>query len=221
MTSNARPRRLAACALLLFTLPFTLPAGAADPATVQQVSNAVLKNTAWINEASTCPAQLMQARPARNTPEDKTCYENPSAACLARCESGTADACYWLGQGLQRAHALELAYEALFQRSCKLGNASGCTNHAAYLMPDKGKDAQAASCSLQTFEKTCAQDDPWGCTMLGEHLVHGIGIAPDPARALQVMRRSCHLGEDDPACAAAKDLRAEAQAQLKAAPPKK
>jgi hypothetical protein len=35
------------------------------------------------------------------------------------------------------------------------------------------------------------------------------------------MSRSCRQGEDDPACAAAKDLRAEAQAQLKGAAPKK
>jgi TPR repeat protein len=213
-TITVLPRAfLVACALILFCPP----AGAqgASPAEVKTLSDAILKKPAWINETSACPAQIMQARPARATPNDEACYDTPTAACLARCESGSADACYWLGQGLQGARALELAYESLYQRACKLGNASACTNRAASILSEGNKDPQATSCALSTFEKTCAQDDPWGCTMLGMHLVRGIGTSPDPQRALQVMNRSCRLGEDDPACKAAKDLRAQAQRMLK------
>lgn len=222
---SSRPAALlhSVCAVTALFL-LALPAQARDPASaeVDAVGKSVLKKTAWVNEANTCPVQVMQARPAAATKEDESCYGTPSAACMARCESGVADACYWLGQGMEQAHALALVYQTLYQCACKLGNASACTNRGADILPDTGKtDAKATDCALHTFEKTCAQDDPWGCTMLGMHLVKGMGTAPDPQRALEVMRGACRLGVSDPACVRAQELRVEAQQMLKGQAPKK
>jgi hypothetical protein len=89
--------------------------------------------------------------------------------------------------------------EALFLRACTLGIVSGCTNRAA------GMDRPDA-CAIRTFQVGCDRDDPWACTMIGFHLIRGIGIAQDRERARQALAKSCRFGEDDPACEYAKRL---------------
>jgi TPR repeat protein len=197
-------------ALLLLALSvLAVPAHAVeppDPFTLETVAR-VNGKKAWVNDAAVCPALLMPSRAATATAQDETCYRTPTAACLARCESGSAGACYWLGQALMQRKAPDHADEVLFQRSCKLGHASGCTNRAAGMLMEQSDALPAQQCAARTFEKTCALDDPWGCTMLGLHLSRGLGVAPNPERALEVMRKSCKFGTDDPACSYAMRIR--------------
>ena len=204
-------RALAAIfALALFALSaLAPPAYAAEPVDRFTLETAAKVNgkKAWVNDAAVCPALLMPSRAATDTTEDESCYRAPTAACLARCESDSAGSCYWLGQALMQRKAPDRAYEVLFQRSCKLGQASGCTNRAAGMLVEQSDALPAQQCAARTFEKTCALDDPWGCTMLGLHLSRGLGVAPNPKRALEVMRKSCKFGTDDPACSYAMRIR--------------
>src|SRR5262249_32146117 len=91
--------------------------------------------------------------------------------------------------------------EALFLKACTLGVVSGCTNRAANMHRPIGD-----ACAVRTFQSACDRNDPWACTMIGFHLIRGIGIAKDRERARQALAKSCRYGEDDPACEYAKRL---------------
>ena len=203
---SARRRFARVCALLLACASSSLLADDRQASATQQVAAAVLQQDAWVGEARLCPSQLMPARAAARSPSATACT-TPSSACLARCESGEGEACYWLGQGLQKQHAPDPAYETLFQRSCKLGIMSGCTNRAAGMMHEQSDSTASLQCANRTFEKACAADDPWACTMLGFNLNGGLGVARNPERSLEVLRKSCKFGTDDPACTAAQNLK--------------
>lgn len=96
--------------------------------------------------------------------------------------------------------------EALYLRACRLGVTSGCTNRAAGILVQEADRPDGETCAARTFELTCARRDPWGCTMLGNALMKGQGIAQDLARARQILAGSCRLGEADDACRAAREL---------------
>ena len=59
---------------------------------------------------------------------------------------------------------------------------------------------RGAACAIQTYEKACDRDDPWACTMIGLHLIRGLGVAKDLKRAAQALSKSCRYGETDQAC---------------------
>jgi TPR repeat protein len=68
---------------------------------------------------------------------------------------------------------------------------------------------RGGSCAIQTYQRACDYNDPWACTMLGFHLLRGIGIPKDHERARQVLSKSCRFGESDKACAYARGLMGE------------
>jgi hypothetical protein len=55
----------------------------------------------------------------------------------------------------------------------------------------------------------CDRDDAWACTMIGFHLVRGIGIAKDRERARRALVKSRRFGETDEACGFARQLMKE------------
>jgi TPR repeat protein len=153
----------------------------------------------------------MAQRESRDHLKGNVCTPGRFSSCLSRCSEGEAGACYWLGYELQQGHAESSVSELLYQRSCRLGIASGCTNRAAGQLADHPNDAKAQACAAQTFAKTCSLDDPWGCTMYGFHLSRGIGVAQDRQLALKVLNKSCRYGTDDPACSSGMRLKDELQ----------
>ena len=130
---------------------------------------------------------------------------------MTACKSGQGEHCYWLATTLQGSESTNQAAEILFQRACKLGVASGCTNRAAGMMPEPPAKVTPQSCPARTFERTCAANDPWGCSMYGFILGHDKGSARNKQRAMEALSKSCLYGEDDPACKAAKAMRKELQ----------
>jgi hypothetical protein len=132
------------------------------------------------------------------------CAFDPGA-CLDRCRQGDGDGCYGLALRLQQLEEHTYA-EALFLRACKLGVASGCTNRAAHILHFEAEAPGRLACSARTFERTCAYEDPWGCTMYGLVLKDGLGVPKDPKKALEVLPGGCRLGEADPACQNAREL---------------
>ena len=119
--------------------------------------------------------------------------------CLDRCRAGNASDCYSAALVVQRTIKTGPLSDALFLRACKLGVASGCTNLAAS-MEDSGDYA----CPNRTYELACGRDDPWACTMMGFHLIRGIGVEKNNDRARRFLARSCRFGDTDEACAKAK-----------------
>jgi hypothetical protein len=140
-------------------------------------------------------------------PEGRFCDSSDLAGCFARCMAGQGASCYWLGQDLQAAKADDAAAEVLFQRSCKLGVASGCTNRAAGSLVSGSADPTVKSCLIRTFERACALEDPWGCTMFAFELTKNSDSDQDRARALMALEKSCRYGIDDPACSGSRQLK--------------
>lgn len=168
------------------------------------------EDTVWLLPASACAADVIPTTQDSEPYYSDEC-KDAKRDCLDRCEAGEAVACYALAIDLQElgtSHAVVVS--ALFLRSCELGSASGCTNHAA------GLEEERLSCSLRTYESTCRLDDPWGCTMLALYLTRGIGIEKDHSRARQILKKSCRYGTDDPACGYAVDILREIDAAAEA-----
>ena len=116
-------------------------------------------------------------------------------------------ACYFSALSLQEAN-YKLPAEQLFQRSCELGVASGCTNRAAGMLSfTEHLTAEQKKCIFSTFEKTCDWRDPRGCTMFANQLISEENTEPNYKKALNVLNYSCKYGNDDPACQSAKELR--------------
>jgi hypothetical protein len=174
------------------------PAGAADAATVLKEMEAT--KPAWLPGLDECPADLMPARKARSNFYEGRC-ESTLQQCVDNCRSGNGDDCYASAVVVQKVKRDSPISESLFLKACALGISSGCTNRAASM--DSG---QGTACALRTFAATCEHDDPWACTMLGMHLVRGIGIDKDHNGAREVLAKSCRHGDADDACRAAKAL---------------
>ena len=177
-----------------------------DPAQSQRakIDLAVSKKADWLADARLCPATVMPR--AIGDWGDDACKKG-LAQCLAKCESGDANSCYSLAIAMQNGGKKTQTSEALHQRACKLGIASGCTNHAAGMYIEAPKDPAVLQCALHTYERTCAAGDPWGCTMYALHYTYGMGVKADYDVALRALAKSCRYGEEDDACRRARDIR--------------
>jgi len=170
----------------------------------ESVSRQITQNQEWMSELQQCPADLMPA--SENSIGEDGCRSPRLRSCMASCTSGEGDACYWLAYALQREKAPEQSIEALFQRACKLGVVSGCTNRAAGILSAEDSESNQA-CAARTFQKTCSRDDPWGCTMYALHLSQGWGVPQNKRLALQVLEKSCKYGPEDEACTRGMELK--------------
>jgi hypothetical protein len=176
------------------------PVVASDAAKVLESLEAETPN--WLPNLDRCPADVMPARETELQYSKEPCA-SALEQCLVNCRAGDAGDCYASAQILIEVRRNAVA-EALFLRACALGIVSGCTNRAAGM--DSAGDG---SCAIRTFDIACSRNDPWACTMIGFHLVRGIGIAKDPVRAKEALAKSCRYGEADQACGYARRLMSE------------
>lgn len=174
-----------------------------EDAAARDAALAALKaHPAWFPPVGDCPT-LPEV--FSDVPFDSgSCEGGRMADCVAECERGEASGCYGAALAVERQHPDE-GYP-LHLRACALGHPSGCTNAAA----TRASEAKAVdACALGMFEAVCERsDDPWACVMFGSNV-------KDSARARPALERGCRLGDEDPACAAAKN----ALRKLDAAPP--
>jgi hypothetical protein len=93
----------------------------------------------------------------------------------------------------------------LYEKSCRLGIASGCTNYGA--MATERNGFETTECAGRAFEYACANADPWGCSMHGEVLGRGLLGKTDFAAARAAFDRACEVSEDKTgdACLSAKE----------------
>ncbi len=168
----------------------------------RSIARQVRDNTKLMEEAKVCPAKLMRPGATAVTIEPRHCTAGKLQACLVKCLDGHANSCYWLANVLQHSgegDAGDAVAEPLFQRSCKLGVMSGCTNRTAGMLYASSAEP-VQQCAAESFAKICDNDDPWACTMYAQMLVKGEGVARNDTLALKVMDKSCKFGPEDDAC---------------------
>lgn len=177
---------------------------------IEQISRAALLNKDWIADANKCPSELMAQHEVRDHLVSNNCKSPNLSLCFSKCSEGEAGSCYWLAYALQQGNAESRVYEPIYQRACKLGVMSGCTNRAAGMSSEESGDSRIQACAVETYSKVCTFDDPWACTMYAFHLIRGIGVPVNKKLALKVLEKSCKYGTDDEACAYGMRLKAEA-----------
>jgi TPR repeat protein len=172
----------------------------------EEVIKVIQSKPDWLNENDICPKDVIPLIEKPVTYLDEGC-ENNAQKCLEQCKNEDANACYSLALLIQKR--IDLKKEEanpLFLRACKFGIISGCTNIAAARFNIDDTDSETVKCSIDTFEKTCERDEPWGCTMFGMVLTHGTGRPQDLDKALKVLSKSCKYGDEDEACKSAKSI---------------
>lgn len=213
LNGQCASRPVVRLALVLATV-LALPACEKTVQTPAEVAQRVLENSAWVEDARACPADVMATEEpsSLHLPLDQ-CKGKAIGQCLTFCGMDQIDACYWLAQELL-TQKQEQASEIVFQRACILGDASGCTNRGAFLKVAKGNDPKFQSCTTRTFHRACEAKDPWGCTMYGHAFRYGLGVAPDEVRARHFFEMGCELSDssDHPACEAARQAIGEMDA---------
>jgi len=166
--------------------------------------------TEWL-DANACAIDNAPNESRRPELEPGDCATDPSE-CIDNCDLGNGDACWALGVLIQQNGETDNnVAEALFKKSCHLGIASGCTNAAATNMYREAGEASA--CVAQSFEYSCAQSDPWGCTMHGRVLAE----SGDLSAARLALDRACELSDEDfaEACTSAKEMREQIEKAAK------
>lgn len=188
-------------------------------AEVEQISRTVIADSQMAAEATVCPTQLMSGRKGSSLLPPMYCRVGNMSVCLAKCQEGTASACYWLAQVLEYKKAPETATAPLFQRACRFGIASGCTNRASRLLSLEASNTAQQRCAAATFVAACDANDPWACTMNAMVLSEGLAGRTDLDAALKSLEKSCNDGLDDPACTGAAQIRSHIEARKAAAKP--
>jgi hypothetical protein len=165
---------------------------------------------AWLLPADACPADVARATEVPSEGYAGVC-ETHLDSCMTDCQASIPTACQAAGYQMQALGRLRVA-DALYLRACSLGNASGCTNRAAGLLANEPDLPDGAACAARTFEITCRQHDPWGCTMFGRALATGEGVPMDVERALAILPLAGVEDETFDACTAARELMTRIQA---------
>lgn len=174
-------------------------------AQTKKVNENLQKKPEWLFTGDACPAVVMPEVEKKIEYKAVGCADNPDK-CLEKCQADDANACYALSLLLNEQRGKEEAdTQALYLRACKLGIVSGCTNNAAGKLNIAPKDEKIAKCAADTFEKTCAREDSWGCTMYGEAWALGLGRPENSDEALKYFQKACvKFGEESPACQSAR-----------------
>ena len=202
-------RRILLAALPVLAFALLLGACGRSPKTLHEVAESVLTKADWLADSKECPAKFVPQHKLDGGLSGKHCDGELAGRCFSECEAGEVSSCYWLAYSLQLSKLDDNAAQALYQRSCRLGEPSGCTNRAARILEANRTDAAANACAASTFAKTCAVEDAWGCTMHALALHRGLGTVKDDQTALRVIENSCAFAGDprEKACLYAMSLK--------------
>jgi len=195
--------------VFFLALGFTMVSSAVFADDAKWLETELAKTPSLSGLENICPSDLVPKSDVGFYDLTEICAQEVQG-CFDMCVSGESDACFALGNRLQHDEQTLQIATTLFKASCKFGLASGCTNAAAVVKSEQGLDA--AQCYTKTFQRTCALDDPWGCTMYAVSLIYGEGVEHDLDKALAAMEGSCRFGETDRACSTALEIEAEIKA---------
>ena len=141
---------------------------------------------------------------------DAVCAADPDGCLNACLFERDAERCFMLGYLLHVAkNAPDARYaEMLYAQACATGSAVGCTNRGAGIRNgDYANDPfgnadpkETDACLTRTFDRMCAEDDAWGCFMVGQSYEHGEGVPKDDAQSKRFYRMACDISPDSGAC---------------------
>ena len=163
-----------------------------------------------------CPDDIYRSKaltltdPREEIGLEAECGADP-AGCLNAClYERDADRCFTLGYLLHVAkNAPDPRYaEMLYAQACASGSAVGCTNRGAGIRNGdyegdpfgKADPKETDACLTRTFTHMCAEDDAWGCFMVGQSYEYGEGVAADEAESKRFYRMACDISPDSGAC---------------------
>ena len=186
-----------------------------------RIGDLVKMNADMQTHYGVCPADVANsARPAWKIFWDSEYWSEEACekdldACYRECSyEHNESACFALARNFEdQKRFVPAGFSGmLYAHSCALGYSGGCTNRAAGLLGDLLKSdpmsamekGELLSCTFRTFSFSCADRDPWGCTMQGFSYDVGEGVKPDANQARQSYLKSCEIAADFEACFAAK-----------------
>lgn len=133
--------------------------------------------------ADTCP----RLGPVQPHQVSKACDGGDRGVCEAECSAGRSAACFV--RGLLAQHDQDDTQASWFARGCAAGSPIACTNFGAEGFAAKRK--LEPGCMLSLFQAACAESEPFGCGMMGRMYVEDRGIAPNAAKAREILVPSC------------------------------
>ena len=172
---------------------------------------AFVKAHAAEEDRTECPADVIPAQEVEFQPMQPAC-EQRLTGCAEQCQARDGSACYALALAFQASERDEETANVLFHQACALGITSGCTNLAAGMMSAGKPEGKVALCAVRTFDKACVRNDPWGCVMYARERITGEHLEADAEKARDALAKACRYGEEDPACQAARELKAKLNA---------
>lgn len=212
---------MAICSSLLAALVFLQMPDAADrsdpqvpadslvrsfPGEADAVRRIVNTRKDWAADLDICPASLMPSGETKDHLIRNTCKSPELAICFSSCQGGDVSSCYWLGRVLEVAWGNQPQSDALLQHACKLGVMSACTRRALDIANRNPESPVEQDCAVQTWRKTCALEDPWGCAYHAEHLLRQPPAGLDRAQLDRAIAGACSYGPEEPACVHVKQL---------------
>jgi TPR repeat protein len=146
------------------------------------------------------------------------CDDDHRAGCEAACRAGDAAACFRRARALHGGlGGISVDHEAgrvADARACELGSAEGCYEGAVSLVAvallerraDDPRRLRRLDEAARMLQRACDRDFMKACRRLGKEYSVGFGsLAPDPAKAFQLVERAC-TGNDVAACKALRDM---------------
>jgi hypothetical protein len=124
-------------------------------------------------------------------------YDAAAKAYRNACETGSAQACGYLGFMYDNAFGVRQDLRqavALSERGCDEGGAYGCA-YLGYLFQMGRGVATDAKRAAALFRKACDGSDTSGCLLLGIMYKTGAGVPQDFEYAVQLFGRACDDGE--------------------------
>ncbi len=189
--------------ILILAIIFVPAIGASE----KETSLAELrKKPGWLFPYQQCPADITPKHETKLSYGPEKCKADMKW-CINKCKKDDGNACYALARAVQENKLDNVVSEALYQRSCKLGVTSGCTNRAAGIMKYAGKDKAKQTCAARTFKTACERNDPWACTMNALNIYQGIGVKQNTDLALSTLKKVCTSDPKGAACVGAVNLR--------------
>lgn len=125
------------------------------------------------------------------------CKATDPEDCKVQCSRNDAQSCDQLGVLLANKTPADASINGLFDKACKLGDASGCANLGTRLLSVPGQQNPPVAAAL--FEKACVMGDARGCSVAGDVFWVGMGVPSDGPRAMKSYAKGCE-GGDQYAC---------------------
>lgn len=170
-------------------------------AKAEEAGEAEAKPEAKPDSVETCGPGMVRAEGKCTADKDKVAYRckpMDEAECRTQCEKGNPESCSSLGFILKRKN--DPSARELFDKSCELGNGSGCFNAANERLQAnmKAPNPKLVVEAEQLLDKGCLAGDGWVCMNTAHWYIRDEKLNPpfgrNVERGIKYLERGCALG---------------------------